>query len=392
MSRNGRLFWASWRRFLCIAAVLLSAQAAHAQAPHPAPSASQSAGPIGDRVNANTLAIMSSSISSAWLTIAYDLSAVLDDGDNLRILPVVGKGGAQNIRDVRFLRGVDLGITITSVLEYYRRNGELGKIDDKIVYIAKLFNDEMHLLVHASSGITSIEQLRGKKINFSDAGSSTQISARIVFDSLGIAVQEVNMAQVDAQEKLKTGEVAATVQFGGKPQPGMLKLPASAGFRLLSVPYPKALQQDFLPATLTHEDYPGLVDAGKGVDTIAYTAVIICYNWPKGSDRYRRIEKFVDAFFSKLPELQKPPRHPKWQEVNLMTVLPGLKRFAAAEEWLQRYREQQQGVSQLPPAARVQFDQFSAQQAAANPAGNGGADRDRIFQDFLKWRQERGRR
>jgi hypothetical protein len=86
------------------------------------------------------------------LTIAYDLSAVLDDGENLRILPIIGKGGSQNVRDVRFLRGVDLGITVTSVLGHYRRSGELGNIDDKIVYITKLFDDEMHLLVSCELG------------------------------------------------------------------------------------------------------------------------------------------------------------------------------------------------------------------------------------------------
>ncbi len=82
-------------------------------------------GSLGARINANTIAIVSGNINAAWLTIAYDLSAVLDDGDNFRVLPVIGKGGAQNVRDVRFLKGVDLGITVTSVLGRFRRSGEL---------------------------------------------------------------------------------------------------------------------------------------------------------------------------------------------------------------------------------------------------------------------------
>ena len=65
----------------------------------------------GERINANTVAIVSGNINGTYLLIAYDLSAVLDDGDEFRILPIVGKGGGQNLRDVRFLKGVDLGIT-----------------------------------------------------------------------------------------------------------------------------------------------------------------------------------------------------------------------------------------------------------------------------------------
>jgi TRAP transporter TAXI family solute receptor len=347
----------------------------------------QSLNSTGDSINANTVAIISGNINAAWLTIAYDLSAVLDDGDNLRVLPVIGKGGAQNVRDVRFLKGIDMGITVTSVLGNYRRTGELGKIDDKIVYITKLFNDEMHVLVHESSGITSIQQLRGKKVNFSDRGSATQVSSRDVFDRLGIKVEEVNMGQADAYEKIKSGEIAATIQFGGKPAPSIRKLTHADGFRLLPVPYSKELREDYLPASLANEDYPGVIDKGQHVETIAYGAVIIAYNWPKNTDRYRRLEKFVNAFFSKLPELKKPPRHPKWKEVNLAAELPGWKRFEAADEWLKQHR-----AETSDDARRERFDQFLSARGATGSfsVSTSNEERERLYRDFLKWDQARG--
>ena len=123
-------------------------------------------GSLGERINANTIAVISGNLNATYVTIAYDMSAVLDDGDEFRILPVIGKGGGQNIKDVRFLKGVDLGITQSNLLGYYKRTNEIGPIDDKIVYIAKLFNEEMHLIVRADSGITSIEQLAGKTREF----------------------------------------------------------------------------------------------------------------------------------------------------------------------------------------------------------------------------------
>ena len=82
-----------------------------------------SLGGIGARINSNTVSFVSGDISGTYLSTAYDLSAVLDDGDDLQILPIVGKGGSQTIRDVRFLRGVDLGITRSKLvwLEYDRQ-------------------------------------------------------------------------------------------------------------------------------------------------------------------------------------------------------------------------------------------------------------------------------
>src|SRR3954447_24949555 len=154
---------------LC-AAAFSEAQAQRSAAPVPN---KPQLGALGERINANTISIISGNPNATYMSIAYDMSAVLDDGDDFRVLPVIGKGGGQNIKDVRFLKGVDLGITQSNLLGYYKRNNEIGPIEDRIVYIAKLFNEEMHLIVRADSGITSIEQLAGKKVNFSDVGSGT---------------------------------------------------------------------------------------------------------------------------------------------------------------------------------------------------------------------------
>jgi TRAP transporter TAXI family solute receptor len=335
-------------------------------------------GTLGERINANTISIVSGNPNATYMTVAYDMSAVLDDGDEFRILPVIGKGGGQNIKDVRFLKGVDLGITQSNLLGYYKRSNEIGAIDDKIVYIAKLFNEEMHLIVRDGSGINSIADLAGKKVNFSDIGSGTQLSTRDIFEKLGIKPEEVNMGQADAFEALKKGEIAATILIAGKPTGSTAKLKAADGFRILPVAYAKPLQADYLPTTLTNDDYPGLIGPGQKVETVAVSAVLIAFNWPKGTDRYRRIQKFVENFFPRLAEFQKAPRHPKWREANLAGVLPGWKRFEGAEEWLRKRERVAQGE-------REQFDQFLAgrrEKAAALPS----EERDRLFQEFLQWK------
>jgi uncharacterized protein len=337
---------------------------------------------IGVLTNANTVYVVSGNLNGTYVSIAYDMSAVLDDGSDLRILPVIGKGGGQNIRDVRFLRGVDIGITQSNLLSLFRRTNEIGPIDDKVLYIARLFNEEMHLVVRAESGITAIEQLAGKTVNFSDVGSGTQLSTRDVFGRLGIKVTEVNMGQNDAFEALKSGQIAASVLIAGKPTGSTAKLKAADGFRILPVAFHKALQDDYLPATLTHDDYPNLIEAGRSVDTLAVGAVLIAYNWAPKTDRYRRIAKFIDAFFPRIAEFQKPPRHPKWREANLSATVPGWKRFPAAEEWLQRNRE--------TPPSRQKFEQFVAGKAAS--ATITPEQRERLFQEFLTWsRQQEAR-
>ena len=344
-----------------------------------------------EQPNENTIGLISGSPNSddTYLQIAYDLADVLNDGDNLRILPIAGIGGPKNIRDVRYLRGVDIGLTQTNILNNFRRSNErMGQTDNKIVYITKLFTEEVHLV--ARTNVTSIEQLRGLAVNVDAKGSGTSYSMRDVFKALGIEVQEVSMSQAEAFEKVKTGELAATVLIAGKPVRSMTKLNPADGLHFVAVPYPSQLIADYLPSKLTHDDYPDIIPTGQSIDTIAVNAVLIAYNWPKtNADRYRRVQRFVEAFFPKIAEFAKPPRHSKWREVSLAAELPGWTRFEAAQAWLDSRAQASQASSERSSA----FPQAVKMDRGAPPAVPNGLSKDDAvaFQQFLQWKKQQGR-
>ena len=205
---------------------------------------------LTEQLNQNTVTVISGNPNGTYLYLAYDMSAVLDDGNDLRVLPVIGKGGYQNVMDVLHLRGVDLCITQANIMSYLKKTGEFGtNIDQRLAYIARLYNEEMHIL--AGPGINRVQDLNGKKVNFSDVGSGTQFSTRLIFELLGIKVQEVNVGQADGYQKVKSGEIAATILIAGKPTGAFGKFKMEPGMTLLPVPYTEALEQDYLPAKLT---------------------------------------------------------------------------------------------------------------------------------------------
>jgi TRAP-type uncharacterized transport system substrate-binding protein len=350
-----------------------------------------------EQPNKNVIGLISGSPYSddTYLQIGYDLADVLNDSDNLRILPIAGIGGPSNIRDVRYVHGVDIGLTQTNILNSFRRSNErLGHFDDKIVYIAKLFNEEIHLV--ARSNITSITQLKGLKVNLDAKASGTSYTMRDLFNTLGIDVQEVNMSQVEAIQKVRNGEIAATVLIAGKPVRSMSNLGGADGLHFVPIPYLKQLYDDYLPTTFTHDDYPELVPAGQSVDSIAVSAVLIAYNWPKTNlDRYSRVQRFVEAFFPKIAEFRKPPHHVKWREVNVAATLPGWKRFDAAQTWLDQHNNSPAANSDQSAAGQA----TELGQAATSTGLRSGAGAEQplpppdsaIYQEFLKWRQVRGR-
>jgi molybdopterin converting factor small subunit len=75
---------------------------------------------IRERKNAWTVGIAGGLIDGTYMRFADELAKVLDDGDNLRILPLVSYGAASNLDDLLYLRGVDLAVTQSDVFEYFR--------------------------------------------------------------------------------------------------------------------------------------------------------------------------------------------------------------------------------------------------------------------------------
>ena len=287
-----------------------------------------------ENINKGTVSIISGGIGGTYIRIAGDLANVLDDGDDLRVLAIMGKGSVQNIDDVLYLRGIDIGIVQSDVFAFVKSQNKHPTIDQRIRFITKLYNEEFHLL--ASGNVARVEDLAGKRVNFGRRGSGTAMTASVIFKTLGIAVVPVFHDQRLAMEKIKSGEVAATVYVAGKPTAVFESVRKDDEVHFLNIPLTPKILETYLPSSLTNKDYPGIVPAGEEVRTLAVGAVMAVYNWPKGHPRGTKVTRFIDAFFGKFATFQKPPRHAKWREVSLTATVPGWTRYEPAAAWLQR--------------------------------------------------------
>jgi len=285
-------------------------------------------------LNANTLTLISGTIGGTYVQFGADLASVLDDNNELRVLPIIGRGSVQSVADILFLQGVDLGIVRADTLDYLEKKGFATGIKKQFVYVTKLYNEEMHVI--ASKSIRSLRDLDGRTVSVDLPNGGTFVTSLIVFERLGIRPNVVYIEQRIAMEKLRNGEIDAVIAVQGKPSKAVSQFKDDR-FHLVPVDYAKPLQNDYLPATLTAADYPNLISSQEQVDTIAVPAVLAAYNWPPATDRARKLSLFVDAFFTKFPTFQNPPFHPKWKEVSLSAPLPGWQRAPAAQQWLKSH-------------------------------------------------------
>lgn len=335
-----------------------------------------------------TIGVIAGGIDGTYLRVAWDLSAVLDSGGSLRVVPMIGKGSVQNLYDLRYLRGVDIALVQSDALAYLRQDPRNADVTDAIRYVAKLYNEEFHIL--AGPDVQSIQDLKGRRVNTDVAGSGTAMTAGIVFKTLGIAIEESHLSQDDALAALASGKLDAAIFVVGKPAKLFSSIGADKGLHFIAVPQTPALLTTYLPAQIGHEDYPALVPDGAAVDTVAVGAVMAIYNMPAGGDRYRLAAGFVDAFFGAFDKFLVAPRHPKWHEVNLAADLPGWQRFEPAADWL-RERGTAAAAAQADADLRRAFDAYLDQQAkeTASPPPS-STEKAALFDRFQQWQKAGG--
>jgi TRAP-type uncharacterized transport system substrate-binding protein len=331
---------------------------------------------LKERKNAWTVGIVGGLLSGSYMRFVDEMASVLDDGDNLRILPIVSFGAASNLDDLLYLQGVDAAITQSDVFEYFRTQRKTPNLENRVQYIIRLPISELHIL--ARNDVQSLEDLRGKKVNFGPAGTGASLTGTIVFQRLGIDVQQVMIDQPSALQKLQSGEVDAIARAVMKPIDFFTKIPANSGLHLVNIPFTKKFEDFYTLGEFTKAEYPNLLQGKDRIDTIAVPAVLAVFNWQKKTDRYRKVERFVQYLFARWDKFQHPPYHPKWRDINLAATLPGWTRFSVAEQMLQQMSAQQQ---------QADFQTFMS--TRPRMPGN-DAEREALFRDFLHWREQPG--
>jgi hypothetical protein len=287
-----------------------------------------------ERVNDWTIGIGGGLLHGSFIQFASEMATVLDDPPNLRVLPIVSYGGVGNVSDLLYLKGIDVAITQVDVLDHVKRGDTAGNIPSRLNYLSRFYVAEVHIF--ARPEIKTVADLAGKKVSLNHVGSSANLTGGIVLDRLGVSVDRVYVNNSVALEKMRTGEIAAIIQVEGKPNELLIDHKPDPGFHFLPIEFTSKFKDFYVPVELTSEDYPNLIPKGEQINSIGVSTVLAVYNWPKGSDRHRRLTRFVDQLFAKFEHFQSPPFQSKWREINLAATVPGWTRYPPAEDALKR--------------------------------------------------------
>jgi uncharacterized protein len=339
-------------------------------------------------VNRGVVELETGRANGVSVQIAEDLANGIDDGATRRVLPVVGKGGLQNITDLQLLHGVDLAILQDDVLNYARLQNMFPGLDSSITYITKLYNEEFQLL--ARSDVKTVADLANQKVNIGLRGGGTEVTATRLFALLNVPIVVTNDDERAALDKLRRGDIAAMAFVAGKPAPIFRDLIGENNLHFLAIPLNPAVTAVYVPARLTADDYPALIQYNQPIDTIAVGAVLAVANLQPDSDRYRNVVNFVDAFFTGFQSLLTPGHQPKWSEVNIAADLPGWRRFPPAADWLQRNAPSAGAPTE--DTLKAIFGRFiEERQQASGGAPLTQQEKNNLFSQFQQWEKGQGR-
>ena len=303
------------------AAVLLAATAAWpALAAEPAPEAT----------GQGLVEIITGGPDEASIDLVQEIGKITDDGATRRLVPVIGRGAAQNLVDLKELRGTDLAIVPLDTVIGKAGTGRAGNGPagaSSPTYVARLYNETLNVL--ASNNIHDIDELKGKKISIArDAAVTGPAVLRII----GIDAVASFDDPAAGLEKVSTGKVAAFLFL----DPGPLAMTGQwqwlGWMHFLAIPFTPALAETYVPAAITSEEFPYEVPPDQPVDTVAVGTVMLAAGLKPDTPRYRSLANFVASFFAQFPRIQDEDR--RWRDVNIAAKVPGLRRFAPAEAWL----------------------------------------------------------
>jgi len=205
----------------------------------------------------------------------------------------------------------------------------------KVLGIASLFKESIHLVVHKDAGIKRVHDLVGKRVSLDDPGSGTLVDARILLNAYGISEADMMVQYIkpaEAMKKMRKGELDAFFFIAGYPSKAITELSNEKIISLIDIagtPASRIISENsfFSHQIIPAGSYPGLGE----VRTLGLAAL-----WVVQEDVSEElVYNITKSFWKNLPAQLTASSHPKLAEITLdkaysslcIPLHPGARKF-----------------------------------------------------------------
>ncbi len=205
---------------------------------------------------------------------------------------------------------VDFALYQPETLETY---GEPSREEiTAVAFVANLYSQPAHFLVHPDAGINAPDDLRGKRVAVGLPNSGDYAMSRMLLEHFGLEEDALRVEQFPYAEigrEFDAGTLDAAFVTMGDRAPIFRELLAGGKCKLLGIPYPKALAAKHvsmstyrIPAGFYRSYEP--VTPPQEVETVALSAQLLTRIDADAALVYEAIELVLDERFAKQHQLR----------------------------------------------------------------------------------------
>ncbi len=171
-------------------------------------------------------------------------------------------------------------VTLDSLEVSVKYQPDWGK---RVPLVAPLAPETVEIV--ASKDVKSPSDLNGKSVSFGDPDGTTGITAKLLFQRLGVTVNPIYEPLTDALAALAAGKRDAVVVLGGREAHALDGFGDDGRFHLVAIPWSPQLEQAYAPARVAASDRPNLVADNDSVETVAEPMALVALDAPAGTPR-----------------------------------------------------------------------------------------------------------
>lgn len=213
------------------------------------------------------LTMLTGGTGGTYYPLGGELSTIISDNTDLKVSASASNASADNIADLA-ADEADIAFTQTDVMaNAVEGTNSFKEPVDNVLAIGSLYPETIQIVTSVKSGITSVEDLAGKKVSVGAPGSGTYVNAQQILEAHGLDIESDIQAQnLDFDEStggIQDGNIDAAFITAGTPTGSVEGLSATTDITIVPI------AQDKIDALIAEYPY-------YAADTIAagtYTGI-----------------------------------------------------------------------------------------------------------------------
>ncbi|ASJ20883.1 TAXI family TRAP transporter solute-binding subunit [Brachyspira hampsonii] len=161
---------------------------------------------------------------------------------NIEGMNVTAQSTGASAENLRLLNRheADLAFVQNDVMDYAYNGTDIfdGEVLSNFSAVLTLYPELVQIAATKSSGITSIADMKGKRVSVGDAGSGTEFNAKQILEAYGLTFDDINKSNLSFKESsdgLQNGSLDACFIVAGIPNAALQELSLSSDIVLVSL-------------------------------------------------------------------------------------------------------------------------------------------------------------